>query len=86
MMSSSIQDDWSQLSDHALIEVAKKQRKGKIVDAVIVGFLVGVAMYSVYNHGFGLLTFLPLIYIPIAGRNQKRRLELEKILLKRNLK
>lgn len=80
------QKELSALSDAELLQEAKKMKPTKIYDAVIFGFLIGVAIYSTVNNGFGLLTFLPLVYLPIAGRNNAKRSALEKLLNERNLK
>ena len=80
-----LQEDLSTLTDEQLLKHAKLMKKTKIYDAVIVGFLAGVAIYSTVNNGFGLLTFLPLVYIPIAGRNNKKRTAVEAVLKERGL-
>lgn len=46
----------------------------------IIGLLIGVAVYSTLKNGFGLLTFLPLVYTPIAAKNEKKRKALENFL------
>ena len=65
------------LSDEELLKQAKLYKKIKIYDAVIVGFLIGISIYSMINNGFGLLTFLPLVYIPIVNRNNTKRKKLK---------
>ena len=76
----------SELTNDELLLEAKKMKKYKTYDAVIFGFLVGVSIYSVATNGFDLLTFLPLVYLPIAGRNKIRRKEVDKIMEERGLK
>ncbi len=76
----------SELTDEELLKAAKTMKPTKMYDAAIFGFLVGVAIYSTVKNGFGLLTFLPLIYLPVAGRNKKKRDELEKAMQERGLK
>jgi uncharacterized membrane protein YobD (UPF0266 family) len=76
----------SELTDEELLDVAKKTKANPIVDSVIFGFLIGVAIYSIFNHGFGLLTFLPLAYIPVVNMKKKKVKELEALLKERNLK
>jgi len=75
-----------ELSDEALLEEVKKMKSTKFYDALIVGLLLGVAIYSTVNNGFGLLTFLPLAYVPVAAKNKARDKELEKLLNERGLK
>jgi len=77
--------DFSDLSNDALLKQAKLHKKIKIYDVVIIGFLIGVSIYSIINNGFGLLTFLPLVYIPIANKNNKTRSTLKKCIKQRGL-
>ena len=60
------------LTNEELLQVAKKVRSTTIFDAAIIGLLIGIAIYSVVKNGFGLLTFLPLVYLPIAAKNKAK--------------
>ncbi|MCA1764066.1 MAG: FUSC family protein [Cryomorphaceae bacterium] len=75
-----------ELSDEELLAAWKTAKSMKGYDAVIFGVLIGIAIYSVVKNGFGLLTFLPLIYLPVAGRNNKKFRELDNLLKGRELK
>lgn len=75
----------AELTDEALLQEAKKAKSYVIYDAVIIGFLIGIAIYSAVKNGFGLLTFLPLLYVPIAKKNKTKRKALEELLRERNL-
>ncbi|SEO59123.1 hypothetical protein SAMN05192574_109206 [Mucilaginibacter gossypiicola] len=79
------QKELTELSNEELLQEAKKIKSSKIFDAAIFGFLIGVAVYSTVRNGFGLLTFLPIIYIPIAAKNKARNKALEGLLKERNL-
>ena len=80
------QSNLATLTDQELLAKAKKGKTTKIYDAVIFGLLIGISIYSTVKNGFGLLTFLPLAYLPIAAKNKIKNSELEKLLNKRNLK
>ncbi|MFS2189911.1 hypothetical protein ACCC92_24760 [Mucilaginibacter sp. Mucisp84] len=80
------QKELAELTNDELLQEARKIKSGKLMDAVIFGFLIGVSVYSVVRNGFGLLTFLPLIYIPIAARNRVRNKEIERLVIERGLK
>lgn len=80
------QKELSELTDEELLQEAKKKRSINFYDALIFGVLIGIAVYSSVKNGFGLLTFLPLVYIPIAAKNKAKNKVLEKILKERNLK
>ena len=75
----------AELTDEELLLEAKRNKPTKIYDAVIFGFLIGIAIYSSVTNGFGLLTFLPLVYLPVAARNKNKKKELEKLLKERKL-
>ncbi|MCG8696969.1 MAG: hypothetical protein MI922_02855 [Bacteroidales bacterium] len=74
-----------ELSDQELLQEAKKVKTTYLYDAVIIGFLVGIAIYSSMKNGFGLLTFLPLVYLPIAAKNKIKQKELQKLLKEKGL-
>jgi len=76
----------AELTDEELLQEAKKNKPTTLYDAIIFGFLIGVAIYSTVKNGLGLLTFLPLVYIPIAAKNKTKNKELVKLLKERNLK
>lgn len=74
------------LTDEQLQKETRSIKPTKLYDSLIVGLLIGISIYSIIKKGFGLLTFLPLLYLPIATKNRKRREELEKVMEERNLK
>lgn len=80
------QKESGELTNEELLQEAKKVKSTTVFDAVIIGFLIGVAIFSSVKNGFGLLSFLPLVYIPIAAKNKAKKKELEKLLKERNLK
>ncbi len=79
------QDQFAVLTDEELRAQVKQSKTARIYDAVIFGVLIGIAIYSSVKNGFGLLTFLPLVYLPIATKNKIKYTALEKILKDRNL-
>ncbi|MEM6317010.1 MAG: FUSC family protein [Bacteroidota bacterium] len=77
--------EFTNLNDQELLKVAKEMKPTKIYDSFIVGLLVGVAIYSSVKNGLGLLTFVPLVYVPIAGKNNAKRAKIAALLKERNL-
>ena len=77
--------DLSQLSDEELQQEAKKMKHYHIYDAVIIGVLVGIAIYSSVKNGFGWLTFLPVVYVPIAAKNKAKKKALKELMEERGL-
>lgn len=75
-----------ELSDEELLQEVKRMKATKLYDPVIFGVLIGIAIYSTVKNGLGLLTFLPMVYLPIAAKNKLKIKELAKLLKERNLK
>ncbi len=80
------QKEIAELTDKELLQEAKKIKSTKLYDAAIFGVLIGIAVYSTVKNGLGLLTFLPLIYMPVAAKNKTKIKDLERLLKERNLK
>jgi hypothetical protein len=72
------QNKLTELTEEELLEEAKIYKSTNVYDALIFGVLIGIAIFSTVKNGFGLLTFLPLIYLPIASKNKSKRKALEK--------
>ncbi|MGQ8364479.1 hypothetical protein [Glaciecola sp. 1036] len=79
--------DLSQLSDEELLAEVKKQQNVALIDAVIVGFLFGVIIYSIMVQSFSLLTLIPL-YVMFKFINKPKfdKKVFEEEITKRNLR
>lgn len=80
------QKNTAELTNEELLQEAKRMKATKLYDPVIFGVLIGIAIYSTVKNGLGLLTFLPMVYLPIAAKNKLKIKELAKLLKERNLK
>ena len=77
----------SQLSDQELLDTAKKVKSNSIINAVLIGFLMGIVFYSVAKNSWGFLTLIPLFFAYKLINNSKHNTkELENLLKERNLK
>ena len=80
----------TELSDQELVQKIKKIKSNRIIDAVIVGFTIGIAVYGAVKNGFEFLTFLPLVLAYIIIKNSKNskilQCEIQKELDSRNVK
>lgn len=79
--------DLSNLSTHDLTSEVKKLKSFSITNAVLIGFLFGIIIYSVVMNTWGFLTIIPLylIYKLVNDPRNKRLKEIEKILEDRKL-
>ncbi len=78
----------SKLSDQELLDQAKKMKSFSIINAFIIGFLVGIVIYSFAKNSWGFLTLIPLYFVYRMVNDPKniRFKVLEKLLKERNLK
>jgi len=76
----------SELSDEELLEKAKKRQSMDITNALLIGFMMGVVVYSIVKNTWGFFTLLPLFIAYKLYNNSKKDKALEEILKERNLK
>jgi hypothetical protein len=77
----------SDLTDQELLQEAKKMKSKAITNAVLIGFLVGIILYSVIQKTLGFLTLIPLfLAYKLINNSKYKTVELENILKERNLK
>ncbi|MES2520768.1 MAG: FUSC family protein [Bacteroidota bacterium] len=82
------QKELSEFTDQELLDEAKKMKSFSITNALIIGFLMGIVIYSFAKNNWGMLTLIPLyfVYKIINDPKNKRTKELEHLLKERNLK
>lgn len=79
------ENSFAELTDEELLKKKKLLKVANIISAVFIGFMIGVALYSTVRNGFGLFTFFPLFFIPVAASNRANASALRKELALRNL-
>jgi uncharacterized membrane protein len=81
------QRNLSELTDEELLKEAKKLKSAAIMNAVLIGFLIGIVLFSVIKNSFGFLMLIPLfIAYKLITKSKYTNQELENILKERNLK
>ena len=50
----------------------EKKKSSPILDAFLIGFLVGIVIYSVAVNSWGLLTLIPLLLVYLLLKKSKR--------------
>lgn len=77
----------SKLTDQELLQEAKKMKSTSIINAVLIGFLVGIIIYSIMKNSLGFLTLIPLFFAyKLINKSKHNNQELENLLKERNLK
>lgn len=81
------QRNLSELTDQELLQEAKKMKSASIINAVLIGFLIGIVFYSVMKNSLGFLTLIPLFFAyKLLNKPKQNNEELEDLLKERNLK
>lgn len=82
------QKNLSELTDRELLQEAKKLRSASILNAVLIGFLIGIIVYSIAVSSIGLFTLIPLFlaYKLINKKPEYDAQELKNLLNQRKLK
>ena len=77
----------SELTDQELLDEAKKIKSAAIINAVLIGFLIGIVFYSIMKNGFGFFILIPLFFAYKLANNKKyNSKDIETLLKERNLK
>ncbi len=80
------QKELSKLTDQELLNEAKKTKLSPIANALFIGFMAGIIIYSVAKSTWGFFTLIPLFFIYKLIKDSKRNEALEILLKERNLK
>ena len=75
----------SQLTDEELQQAAKKLKSDSIWSALVIGFMVGVIIFSFAKNTWGFLTLIPLYFIYKMVNGDKKNTALREEIKKRNL-
>ncbi len=81
-----IQDQFSQLTDAELLAEAKKIKSTNIINTVLIGVMIGIAIYITVKNGLNFLTFFPVIFGVIVFKSSKKSQALSQELKARNFK
>jgi len=81
------QKELSELTDQELLAEAKKMKSATIMNAFLIGFLIGIVIYSVVKNSWGLVTLIPLyLAYRLINNSPYNTKELKKLLKERNYK
>jgi len=81
------QKELSELTDQELLAEAKKVKSASIMNALLIGFLIGIVIYSVVKNTWGFLTLIPLyLAYKLINNSAYDTKELKRLLKERNLK
>ena len=76
----------SELTEEELLQEAKKMKSNSIMNAVLIGFMFGIIIYSIAKNSLGILTLIPLLFAFNLINKSKDDKALKELLKERNLK
>jgi hypothetical protein len=65
------QKEPSELTDEELLGEVKKIHSSSIVNALFIGFLIWIVIYSIVKNGFGSFLLFPLLFVYKLVDNSK---------------
>ena len=81
------QKELSELTDQELLDKAKKMKSKAVINAFLVGFLIGIIIYSIAKNSLGFFTLIPLfLAYKIVNGSKDDDKALKALLKERNLK
>lgn len=79
------QKNLSELTDEELLQEVKKNKSANIINAVLIGFLIGIIFYSVMKNSLGFFTLIPLFFAYVLiNKSRYNNKELTTLLKERN--
>ncbi|MBC7936321.1 MAG: FUSC family protein [Rhizobacter sp.] len=82
-----IQRNLPSLTDQELLQEQKKAKSASIINAILIGFFIGIIIYSLMNHTIGLVTLIPLFFVyKLVNKPKYNKQELDDLIKERNLK
>lgn len=75
-----------ELTDEELLDEAKKMRYNSILNATLIGIVIGVIIFGVAKNNFGFLALIPLFIVFKMFNNSPKDKALKSVLKERNLK
>lgn len=78
-------EELSKLTDEQLIAESKKLKSNTIINAVFIGFVVGIAAYSIAVNGLGFFALLPLFLAYKMAKNSTKKEDIEMLFKERDI-
>jgi len=78
----------NKLTDEELLKESKKIKSTQIIDATLIGVLIGILIYSITAGNFSYFFGIILLYAvyKLANKDKYKKSEIESLLKERNLK
>ena len=61
-------------------------KSASVINALLIGFMIGIVIYSIVKNSVGFFTLIPLFFVFKVFHKPEKNKELKKLLKERNLK
>lgn len=61
-----------QFTEEEALKERQKIKNNKLINGFLIGFCIGIAVYSAVKNGFGFFTFFPLILAYVLFYNKEK--------------
>ena len=72
-------------TDAELLEKRTKIKSAAVLNAGLIGFLIGIAIYSTVGNGLGFFSFFPLYFVLLLYKNKHTSTSVDTEITLRNL-
>ena len=67
------QKELPELTDQELLDKTKKMKSTSIINATLIGFMIGIIIYSIMKNSVGFFTLIPLFFVFKLINNSKNK-------------
>jgi len=68
-----MEKEFTKPSDQESSQIAKKKKSANLLNALLIGVMIGIVIYSIMKNGFGLFILIPLFIIYKMINNPKNK-------------
>jgi F0F1-type ATP synthase assembly protein I len=68
-----MEKEFTEQNDQELSQKAKKRKSANLLNALLIGVMIGIVIYSISKNGFGFFILIPLFFIYKMMNNPKNK-------------
>jgi len=68
-----VEKEFTEQNDQELSQKAKKKKSVNLLNALLIGVMIGIVIYSISKNGFGFFILIPLFFIYKAMNNPRNK-------------
>ena len=68
-----MEKEFTEQSDQELSQKTKKKKSANLLNALLIGVMIGIIIYSISKNGFGFFILIPLFFIYKMMNNPRNK-------------